>query len=246
MKRLICGPRAVTEALRAAPRAVHLLLVADSGRGPASDAALAAERQGVAVRRCSAAELDALGAGLRHQGVIAITGDFPYLDLDGLLARVEQAQEPPLLLALDQVQDVHNLGSLLRSAVALGAHGLILLRHNAASISSAAVRVSAGASERAAVARVTNLSRTLVELGERGLTTIGLDAGAPASLDELDLTGPVALVLGGEGPGLRRLVRESCAALASIPLRGEVASLNVAMAGAVALYEVSRQRRKNT
>lgn len=246
MKRLICGPRAVTEALRAAPRAVHLVLVADSARGPAADAALAAERQGVAVRRCSAAELDALGADLRHQGVIAITGEFPYLDLDGLLARVERAQEPPLLLALDQVQDVNNLGSLLRSAVALGAHGLILLRHNAARISSAAVRVSAGASEHAAVARVTNLSRTLAELGERGVTTIGLDAAAPAPLDELDLTGPVALVLGGEGPGLRRLVKESCAALASIPLRGEIASLNVAVAGAVALYEVSRQRRKNT
>jgi 23S rRNA (guanosine2251-2'-O)-methyltransferase len=246
MKRLICGPRAVTEALRAAPRAVHLVIVADSARGPANDAALAAERQGVAVHRCPARDLDALGADLHHQGVIAISGDFPYLDLEGLLTRVEQAHEPPLLLALDQVQDVHNLGSLLRSTVALGAHGLILCRHGAARISSAAVRVSAGASEHAAVARVTNLSRALVELAERGITTIGLDAGVPRPLYEHDLTGPIALVLGGEGPGLRRLVRETCAALASIPLRGEVASLNVAMAGAVALYEVSRQRRKNT
>jgi 23S rRNA (guanosine2251-2'-O)-methyltransferase len=246
MKRLICGPRAVTEALRAAARTIDLLLVADSARGAADAVASEAERKGVALRRCPLAELDALGADLRHQGVIAIAGDYPYLDLDGLLRRAERGPAPPLLLVLDQVQDVHNVGSLLRSAVALGASGVVLCRHGAARVSSAAVRVSAGASEHAAVARVTNLSRSLAELRERGLTTVGLDARAPRAVQEIDLAGPLALVLGGEGAGLRRLVRESCDTLASIPQRGQVASLNVAMAGAIALYEVARQRRKNT
>lgn len=243
MKRLLCGPRVVGEALVASSRSLQLVLVDETTRGGKTVAKEAA-RKNVAVRECGREELDALAADHHHQGVVAITGDFPYLDLEGLLHRVEETSQVPLLLALDQVQDVHNVGSILRSSVALGADGIILCRHHAAKISTAAVRVSAGASEHAAVARVVNLSRTLEDLRSRGFYVVGLDVNADEELAQIDLRQPLIVVLGSEGAGLRRLVKRSCDVLATIPLEGRVTSLNVAIAGALALYEVAGQRRK--
>lgn len=243
MKRILCGPRVVGEALVASSRSIQLVLVDESTRGGKSIAREAAKKN-VALRGCSREDLDALSGDHHHQGVVAITGDFPYLDLEGLLHRVSSATEVPLLLALDQIQDVHNVGSLLRSSVALGADGIILCRHQAAKISTAAVRVSAGASEHAAVARVANMARTLEELRSRAFYIVGLDAKADQELADVDLCQPLVLVLGSEGSGVRRLVKRSCDVLASIPLEGPVTSLNVGVAGALALYEVIRQRRK--
>jgi 23S rRNA (guanosine2251-2'-O)-methyltransferase len=242
MKRIICGPRAVAEALRSAPREINLLLLRHGQRAP-DEIVQRAGRASIEVIPCPTERLDALAGDIKHQGIIAITGTFPYLDLEGLLARAQRAQGPALLLALDQVQDVQNLGSLIRSAVALDAHGLILCRHHAAGVSPTVVRVSTGATEHAAVARITNLSQTLVSLKKQDMTIVGLDAEGAVPIDELDLTGAVVLVLGSEGQGLRRLVRERCDHLASIPIPGPIESLNVAVTGALALYEARRQRK---
>ncbi len=220
-----------------------LVLVAQGSR-PAPGVLDAARGAGVEVHERPREELDALAKGLRHQGVLAITGDYPYVDLDALLEAAERSPSPALLLVLDSVQDVGNVGSLLRSAVGLGVDGVVLCRHNAAPVSAAAVRASAGASEHARVARVTNLANTLRRFRDEGLTVVGTAAEAPARLDEVDFTGPTALVLGNEGKGMRRLVRESCDVLASIPLASTLASLNVGVAGALALYEAQRQREK--
>ncbi len=238
MKRLVFGPRAVTEALRAAPRQINALFVDRTSRAWTT-ISQTTKAAGVTPIPRSKNQLDSLSGPIPHQGVVAITGDYPYLDLDGLLAR---ATHPELLLALDQVQDVGNLGSLIRSALAFDAQGLLLCRHGAASVTAAVVRVSAGATEHAAVTRVTNLARTLASLRDQGMTIVGLDAEGTVKLAELDLTGPVVLVLGSESKGLRRLVRQQCDHLATIPIPGTIASLNVAVAGAVALYEVRRQR----
>jgi 23S rRNA (guanosine2251-2'-O)-methyltransferase len=246
MRRIVCGPRAVEEALRAQPRAVHLLLLEHDNRlGPRLEKL--ARGATIAQRITSRAELDQLAQGLRHQGVVALTGDYPYCDLDHVVKKAERSPAPPLIVALDQVQDVHNVGSVVRTAVALGAQGLLLCRHGAAKMSPAAVRVSAGASEHAAITRVTNLSKSLEELRQRlDLTVVGLAGEAPQALSDVDLTGPVALVLGSEGSGLRRLVRRHCDHIASIPLAGPIASLNVSMAGAIALWETNRQRREQS
>lgn len=243
MKRIVTGPRAVKEAISASPRQVHLLLLDNSSKAGRSIAPLA-KKSRIELRESTKAELDALAGDLHHQGVIAITGEYPYLDLDGLLSRAFRNTRSPIITALDQVQDVQNIGSIVRSAVAIGSEGIILCRHGAAKLSPAAVRVSAGASEHAAVARVTNLSRTLTDLRDQGFHVVGLAGEAERRLDEIDLSGPLVLVLGSEGSGLRRLVARSCDELAAIPLAGPVGSLNVTVAGAIALAEARRQRRK--
>jgi 23S rRNA (guanosine2251-2'-O)-methyltransferase len=241
VKRHLCGTHAVSEALAANPRGLALVLVADDAPH-ASHASLveAARRVGVAVEVRAPAELDALAEGVRHQGIIGIAGgDYPYLDLEGAL---RHARAPALLVALDEVTDVHNFGAIVRSCVALGADAVVTLRDRAAPVNAAVVRASAGATEHARIARVTNLSRTLDALAARGIPSVGLDAAAARTLAETDLTGPVVLVVGSEGRGLRRLVRERCSSLARVPMTGPVASLNASVAAAIALYEVARQR----
>lgn len=241
MKRLLLGPHAVTEALRAAAGRVAVVYADEAApsRSAADVLALARERQ-VRCETRTQAELDTLAKGGRHQGVLAIAGEYPYLDLAALLAA---AGERPLLLALDQVQDPHNFGAIIRSAVALGAEGIITLKDRAAPVTAAVVRASAGACEVARIARVTNLTRTLEELREREMQVVGL---APEGTHELaDLPfgdrGRV-LVVGSEGSGLRRLVRTQCDALARIPLGGPLQSLNASVAAGIALYESQRAR----
>jgi 23S rRNA (guanosine2251-2'-O)-methyltransferase len=180
-------------------------------------------------------ELDALAEGLRHQGVVAIGGDFPYLDLDGLLARIEG---PPFLLALDEITDPHNFGAMIRSAVALGAHGVLTLKDRAAPVTGAVVRASAGATEHANIARVTNLARTLAELREhRFLSIVGLDAEGEHDIDKLPPApeGRV-IVVGSEGKGLRPLVAKQCTHLARIPMTNAIASLNASVAASIAMF----------
>lgn len=241
MKRILCGSHAVREALAARPGALAVVYVTeDSARGPQRDTVETAKRAGVRVEVREVAELDALAKGLRHQGVVAIAGgDYPYVDLETALAH---ARAPALIVALDEITDVHNMGAIVRSAVALGADAVVTLRDRAAPVNAAVVRASAGATEHARIARVTNLARTLDDLHARGLTSVGLDARAERLLDEVDLCVPLVLVVGSEGRGLRRLVRERCKTLGRIPLAGPIASLNASVAAGIALYEVVRQR----
>jgi 23S rRNA (guanosine2251-2'-O)-methyltransferase len=187
------------------------------------------------------AELDAISRGARHEGVVMIAGPYGYASLeDGVLAK---ARAPATLLCLDEVTDPGNVGSILRTAAAFGVDGIIVPKDRSAPINGTVVRVSMAATELVPIARVTNLARTIDALGRDGFTTVGLDASAEHTLDAIDLTGPVALVLGSEGEGLRRLVRERCTHLARIPMSPPLDSLNVAVATAVALYERQRQQR---
>jgi 23S rRNA (guanosine2251-2'-O)-methyltransferase len=172
------------------------------------------------------------------------TEPYPYVDLGHIISFAVDQNEPLLLLVLDLLQDPQNVGSLLRTAEAVGVHGVIIPRRRAVAITPAVVSASAGAVEYLLVAQVTNLARTLDELKRHDVWVAGLEADAGAALcDQADLRGPLALVVGSEGSGLRRLVREKCDFLVRLPMYGRVASLNAAVAGSVALYEVERQRR---
>lgn len=243
MKRHLCGTHAVLEALRARPSDIAVLYVLDaSPKGAVGEVVRAALDRRVAIETTTPAALDALAGALRHQGVVAVSaGDYPYLDLDTLLDAVADPARG-LLVALDAITDPHNFGAIVRSAVALGADGVITLRDRAAPVTGTVVRSSAGATEHARIARVTNLAQTLARLSDAGWSCVGLAGEADTALDAVDLTGPTVLVVGSEGDGLRRLVRQRCDALARIPLAGPVASLNASVAAGVALYEVVRQR----
>ncbi len=202
-----------------------------------------ARRHGVALEETDKATLDDLLPGGRHQGVVAAYAGRRALgepDLDALVARAPGA---PLVLVLDGVQDPHNLGACLRSADAAGAGAVVVPRDRAVGLTATVRKAASGAAETVPLVTVTNLARTLARLGELGLLRVGLAGEGDGELYGADLSGPLALVLGAEGRGLRRLTREQCDALARIPMAGRVASLNVSVAAGVALFEALRQRR---
>jgi 23S rRNA (guanosine2251-2'-O)-methyltransferase len=239
MKRLLLGPRAASEGIRAAPGQVSVVYLQAGGGHTAELTALARNRN-VAIQERTAEELDAMAEGVRHQGVIAIAGEYSYCAFEDLL---EVTGPSSVILALDQIQDPHNFGAIVRSAVALGAVGIITLKDRAAPVTPVVVRASAGATERARIARVTNLARTLGELREREIQVVGLAAEGSHAIDALPAApNGRALVVGSEGDGLRRLVRENCDYLARIPMSGALASLNASVAAAIALYECVRPR----
>ncbi len=242
MAEYIWGRYPVLEALRSRRR-VHRVVVAQGPRDAALTQVLdQARRVGVSVETASRRRLDELSKNANHQGIMAVVEPRQYAELDDVLRRAEELGEPPLILVLDAIQDVQNLGSLIRTAEAVGAHGVVIPEHRAAGLTPAVDKTSAGAVEFLPVARVTNLTRTLEELKKQGLWCIGLDGEAPTTFDKANLTGPIALVVGSEGKGISRLVREHCDLLVSLPMRGHVASLNASVAGSIALYEIWRQR----
>jgi 23S rRNA (guanosine2251-2'-O)-methyltransferase len=245
---LLFGVQPVLEALRAGQRPVERLTVAEGAHEARLQEILELARAArVPVRRAPRAELQRLADGANHQGVVALVAAARYFDaeelLEALAARVG-TKEPPLALVLDGVEDPRNLGAIIRTAECAGAHGLFVPERRAAGLTETAAKAAAGALEYVPVARATNLVRLIEELKALGVWTIGTAADARVSYTEWDWTQPCALVLGGEGEGLRRLVRERCDALVSIPLRGHIASLNVSVAAGVLLYEALRQRQK--
>ncbi len=239
------GRNAVREALRAARRTFYRLLLAEGMRrdeGVRELYRLASER-GCPVEEQPRGAIARAARSGEHQGVVLEAGPYPYVDLDEILAAVREAGNEALVLVLDRVQDPQNLGTLLRTAEAAGVQGVVLPEREAAGVSPAVVKASAGACEHLAIARVTNLARALATLQKAGLWAIGLETDAQATLyTEIDWDRPLALVVGSEGFGLRRLIRERCDSLARLPMRGQVASLNAAVAGSVALYEILRYR----
>ncbi len=243
--RVVYGVNPVRELLRAGGEGVAELWLAEgAGRDRAFGELQRLSRQTAAkVRTAPRQKLDRLAGSQAHQGVVAVVADYRYRDLDELLAAARASGRPPLLVLLDGVEDPQNLGAIVRSAHALGAHGVVIPRDRAAGISPAAAKASAGAVEHCPVARVVNLARTLEELKGQGIWTVAADAGGDRILPEIDLTGPVARVVGGEGRGVRPLVRRTCDYIARIPMAGEVSSLNASVAAAVMLYEAARQRR---
>jgi 23S rRNA (guanosine2251-2'-O)-methyltransferase len=238
---LICGVNPVLEALAAGTRHFDRLLVVKGLRGRRLPEAIRrATRLGIPLRFEMRETLDRMAGGVPHQGIIAIVSEKPVLSLPALLDAVKS---PALLVVLDGVEDPRNLGAILRTAEAAGADGVLLPERHSAGLSETVARASAGALEHVPVARVGNLVQALQALKERGVWIVGYDAAGTERWDAVDLTKPVALVLGGEGRGMRRLVREHCDHLVSIPHFGHVTSLNVSVAAGVALYEAVRQRR---
>ena len=229
---VIYGVRPVIEALRSGRRKVFEILDA-SGNGEVAEAAAAS---GVPVKRVPRTRIEELVGGGAHQGVAARVEPYPYSGLGEILTSPE-----PLILLLDGVTDPRNLGAVLRAADGAGASGIVIPKDRAVGVTAAAVKASAGASEHVLVSRETNLRRAIDRMKESGVWVYAAEVGGTAYTG-LDLTGPVALVLGSEGRGVRRLVREGCDGALSIPMLGAVESLNVSVAAAVLLYEARRQR----
>lgn len=237
MKRLLLGPRSVTEALRANAGELSVIYVSDEGRRDLAEISDEARKRNVVVELREPGELDKLAKGDRHQGVIAIGGTYPYLSLEELMVKLP---ERALLVALDEITDPHNFGAIVRSAIAFGAHGVITLKQRAAPVTPVVVRASAGATEHARIARVTNLASTLSTLANAGFDVIGLAVEGAADLRSFAARErSCVLVVGSEGKGLRRLVRERCTELARIPMAGPIESLNASVAAGIALYALS-------
>jgi 23S rRNA (guanosine2251-2'-O)-methyltransferase len=238
----VYGRHPVLELLRSSGRRADEVAVLAGGRGPLAEVVALARRAGVKVSFRTREQLTAMAGSPDHQGVVARVTAAEYVDIEDLLALAGERQEPAFLMALDQVQDPRNLGALLRTADAFGAHGVVIPKHHAVGLTEAAARTAMGAMEHVRVARVTNMVAALETLKESGIWIYGttlLDGVAPWAAD---LRGPVCLVLGSEGEGLRPLVARACDVLLTIPMAGSVGSLNVSAAGAVLAYEVARQR----
>jgi 23S rRNA (guanosine2251-2'-O)-methyltransferase len=234
----IYGINPVLEALRA--RRVTAVRVSPRADERLTALLQLAGDQGVPVDRVHVKELDRITRGGRHQGVAAEVEDAAHLSVEDLVVR---ANGVPLIVVLDGIEDPHNVGAILRTVDAAGADGVVRQSRHAARLDGAAAKASAGAVAHVAVAEVVNIARALETLKDAGVWTVGLVGDAPTRYDEVDLTLPTALVVGAEGTGLRRLVRERCDWRASIPMHGHVQSLNVSVAAGIALFEAIRQRR---
>ncbi|MBE7460193.1 MAG: 23S rRNA (guanosine(2251)-2'-O)-methyltransferase RlmB [Zoogloeaceae bacterium] len=248
--RFIHGFHAINARLRQSAGSVQeIYLAAGRQDGRTRDLVKLAEAQGVRVIATDPARLDGMAGGhgkaARHQGIVArVSAAQGHVTLDDVLDTL--AEEPALLLVLDGVQDPHNLGACLRVADAAGAHAVVAPKDRAVGLNATAVKVACGAADTVPYVTVTNLARALREMQERGIWTVGADAEAGQDIYGVDLKAPLALVLGAEGSGLRRLTRETCDALVRIPMHGSVESLNVSVASGICLFEVRRQRRGGT
>ena len=235
---IVYGLNPVLEALRAGR--VRTLRIGTRSDRRIEEAIALARKAGVPIERTDGASLDRAARGAVHQGIAAdVEAPRDYTVADLVAAA---APDAPLLLVLDGVEDPHNVGAILRSIDAAGGHGAVRQARHAASLDGIVAKASAGAVASVRIATVVNIARALEELKELGVWTVGLAAEATESYDRVDLTLPTAIVLGAEGTGLRRLVRERCDRLASIPMRGHVTSLNVSVAAGVMLFEATRQR----
>lgn len=244
MSDVIFGRNPVLEALKA-EHAITKVLIAEGSAtsGPLALIVKLARERDVPTQFLPRAALDAAAGTSRHQGVVARTEPYAYAPLGALLALARERNEPPFLLLLDHIQDVHNIGPLLRTAESAGVHGVILPADRAVGITAAVRKTSAGAVEHLLIAQVPNAVRTMESLKREGVWWVGLDQTERSEpFFEADLTGAIGLVVGSEGQGLSRLVREACDRLIELPMRGQIASLNASVAGSIVLYEVFRQR----
>jgi 23S rRNA (guanosine2251-2'-O)-methyltransferase len=238
----IYGINAVSEALKARGRAFEWVGMAKERHDLRLQRLVEdCRRLAVPVRFLQRTELDRMAGNASHQGVVAVTSAKQYSDLDDVVGA--KRGQYSLVVVLDGVEDPHNLGAILRTADAAGADGIVIPERRAASVTGTVTKASAGASEHLPIAKVTNIARTVEELKERNLWTVGLDQRASQTYDALDYNMDCALVLGAEGKGLHDLVKRKCDFLVSIPMLGKVSSLNVSVAAAVVLYEIVRQRR---
>lgn len=243
---VIVGRHPVREALRAGRPLERVLIGRGSETGPLASIVEAARKRDIVVRETDRRQLDRLAEGQVHQGVVAVAAPIPYARLEDVFDVAKARGEEPLLLVLDEVQDPHNLGSLLRSADGAGVHGVIVPNRRAAGLTMTVARTSAGAVHHVPVVQVANIARTLATLKDQGLWVVGADMTEADVYWDAPLTGPLAVVIGGEDKGLGRLVRESCDFVVRVPMSGKINSLNAGVAGGLLLFEIARQRRETT
>ena len=240
----VLGRNPVLECLRAdAPAtALYVVLGTEADERLTESVTLAADR-GIPILEVPRTDLDRMSSNGLHQGIALQVPPYAYAHPDDLLASATTDVQPPLLVALDNIPDPRNLGAIIRSVAAFAAHGVLIPQRRSASVTAVAWRTSAGAAARVPVARATNLNRTLKDWSDAGVLIVGLDAGGDTAIDEFDGSGPVCVVVGSEGKGLSRLVRENCDQVVSIPMAGPTESLNASVAAGVLLAEIARQRR---
>ena len=241
MSEQIEGRNAVLEAFRSGKCVDKLFILDGCQDGPVRTIAREARKTDTIINYVSKERLDQLSETRAHQGVIAQVAAYEYSTVEEILARAEEKGEPPFLIILDNVEDPHNLGAIIRTANLAGAHGVIIPKRRAVGLTSTVAKTSAGAINYTPVAKVTNIVRTIEELKEKGIWFVCADMGGETMYD-LDLTGPMGLVIGNEGEGVSRLVREACDFTASIPMKGDIDSLNASVAAGVLAYEIVRQR----
>jgi 23S rRNA (guanosine2251-2'-O)-methyltransferase len=241
---LLFRRNAVRECLRAGRRQIYRLTVArDVDLAPAADILAEARRRNIPIHDSDKKALNLASHGEPHQGVLLEVGPYPYVDLEDLGAYAAERREPPLLLLLDLVQDPRNVGALLRTAEAMGVHGIVVQERRGCEVTPTVVTTSAGAAEHLRVAQVTNLVDAMRRLKRQDVWLFGLGLGPEAEpLGAVDLDLPLGLVIGNEGDGLRRLVRDRCDRLVKLPMHGQVESLNAAVAGSIALYAARAAR----
>ncbi|WP_078292608.1 23S rRNA (guanosine(2251)-2'-O)-methyltransferase RlmB [Mycobacterium sp. D16R24] len=241
---MVLGRNPVLECLRTGvpATALYVAVGADNDERLTESVSLAADA-GIAILEVPRPDLDRMSTNGLHQGLALQVPPYKYAHPDDLLARARAEAQPALLVALDNISDPRNLGAIVRSVAAFGGHGVVIPQRRSASVTAVAWRTSAGAAARLPVARATNLTRTLKDWQDKGITIVGLDAGGDTELDDLDGAGDIAVVVGSEGKGLSQLVRKTCDAVVSIPMAGPVESLNASVAAGVVLAEIARQRR---
>ena len=238
------GRNSVLEALKSG-RSINRIYVAKGDREGSVNQIIAMARQShLLIQEVDRVKLDAMSQTHAHQGVIALAAAKDYVEVDDILASAAASGKPPFIIILDEITDSYNLGSILRTANAAGAHGVIIPKRRAVGLTSAVSKASAGAIEYVPVARVTNIVQTIENLKKQNIWVVGTDSSGDKSYFERDLTGSIALVIGSEGEGMGKLVRESCDFIVNIPMLGQISSLNAAVAGAIVTYEILRQRSK--
>lgn len=236
------GRNAVAEAFRAGRPVDKLYIAAGEGDRSLSFLAATAREKGVPVAECDRRKLDAMSQTHSHQGVIAVCAVREYCTVEDILQHAQALGEEPFVIVCDEITDGHNLGAVIRSAECAGAHGVIIPKHRSAGVTAIVNKASAGAAQHMPIARVANLRTALQELKAQGLWIYGTAADGDSPLWQTELTGPIAVVIGSEGDGMGRLVRESCDFVLSLPMKGRLSSLNASVAGAIVMYEVLRQR----
>ena len=237
------GRNAVMEAFRSGKTIDRVYVLKGCQDGPINSILREARKHDTLVNFVAKERLDQMSETGKHQGVIASAAAYAYAEVEDMLKLAEEKGEPPFLFLLDEIEDPHNLGAIIRTANLAGAHGVIIPKRRAVGLTATVARTSAGALNYTPVAKVTNLSATIEELKEKGMWFVCADMGGTTMYD-LNLTGPIGLVIGNEGDGVSRLVKEKCDFVASIPMKGEIDSLNASVAAGVLAYEIVRQRLK--
>lgn len=240
---MVAGRNAVMEALKGS-RSVNKLMIANgSTEGSIKEIIAVAKEKGINIQYWDRSKLDSIARGIRHQGVLAQVAPVQYAELEDILQVAKDRNEPPFIVLLDELEDPHNLGAILRTADAAGVHGVLIPKHRSCPLSATVAKTSAGAVEHVPVARVGNLVQTIKKLKQEGLWVAAADMDGKDYYDT-DLTGPLLLIIGSEGQGVGRLVKEQCDFVVRIPMVGKINSLNASVAGSILMYEAMKQRHK--